>query len=57
MAYIRNKDISKVGKSVVGEGRGVILTKVKHGFHKKVRAKVPTYNYKGKIMTKPKKRV
>jgi len=56
MAYIRNKDIVKVGSSKVSKDRGVILTKIKYGQNKKVSKLVPTYNFRGKLMTKPIKR-
>lgn len=55
MAYIRNKDIKKVGVSSVSKDKGVILTKIKYGKNKKVSKIVPTYNYRGKLLTKPKK--
>jgi len=56
MAYIRNRDIKKVGKSKIEKGRGVLLSKIKFGQNKIVGRKVPTFNYRGKIISKPKKR-
>ena len=55
MAYIRNKDISKVGIDVVSEYRGVLLTEIRRGYNKRVQKKVPTYNFRGKLLTRPKR--
>lgn len=56
MAYIRNRDIKVVGKNcVVKDRRGVVLTEIKRGCNSKVKRKVPTFNYRGKLLIKPKK--
>ena len=56
MAYIRNSDIKVVGKKCVVKDRiGASLTEIKYGCNSKVKRKVPTFNTRGKLLTRPKK--
>ena len=58
MVYIRRKDIKIVGKHCLEnpDSAAIILMKIKRGYNVRVKKKVPTYNFRGKLISRPSNR-
>jgi len=56
MAYIRHKDSRKIPQEYLKDPEsGALLLEIKKGFNEKVKKTVPTLNFRGKLVSIPRK--